>query len=135
MSIYDLLKDAASIAQKADNIDLYRKLLDVSAQALDMQNELYRLNNEINELKKTQDLLPLIERHKEAFITLKNENTELRYCSHCWDAERKLIQLFCREDRGGFYCPHCKVDGVFDVEKNDTFNRQFDTAVCDHSFV
>lgn len=87
MSIYGLIKDAASIAQKADNIDLYRKLLDVSAQALEMQNELYRLNNEISELKKIQDLLPLIERHKEAFITRKDENGGLRYCSHCWDAE------------------------------------------------
>lgn len=135
MSIYDLLKDAASIAQKADNIDLYRKLLDVSSQALEMQNELHRLNNEISKLKEVHDLLPLIERHKEAFITLKNENTELRYCSHCWDAEKKLIQLFCREDRGDFYCPHCKVDGVFDVEKNDTFYRQPDTAACDFSSI
>ena len=46
MGLYEALKDAVSIAQKADNIDLYRKLLDLSAQALDMQSEIARLKRE-----------------------------------------------------------------------------------------
>ena len=34
MSLYDAMKDVISIAQKADNIELYRQLLDLSAQAI-----------------------------------------------------------------------------------------------------
>ncbi len=43
MSFYDGFKDVLSVAQKADNIDLYRKLLDLSAQALEMQDEITQL--------------------------------------------------------------------------------------------
>ena len=36
MGIYDGIKDVAKVMQQADNIELYQKLLDLSAQALDM---------------------------------------------------------------------------------------------------
>ena len=39
MGLYDKLKDVAKIAQKADNIDLYRQLIDLSSQALDLLEE------------------------------------------------------------------------------------------------
>ena len=38
MGLYDGIKDVAKVVQKADNIELYQKLIDLSAQALDMQN-------------------------------------------------------------------------------------------------
>ena len=38
MGLYDGIKDVAKVVQKADNIELYQKLLDLSSQALDMQN-------------------------------------------------------------------------------------------------
>ena len=37
MWLYDAMKDVAKLAQKADNIELYQRLLDLSAQALDLQ--------------------------------------------------------------------------------------------------
>lgn len=40
MGIYDAFKDALNVAQKADNIELYRQLLDLSAQVLDLQAEM-----------------------------------------------------------------------------------------------
>ena len=50
---------------------------------------------------------------------MKGEEPILRYCSHCWDADEKLVQLLCDEDTGSFECPHCKVQGVYDKAKND----------------
>ena len=52
MGLYEGIKDAIGIAQKADNIELYRQLLDLGAQALDMQAEITRLREENAELKK-----------------------------------------------------------------------------------
>ena len=52
MGIYDAFKDALNVAQKADNVELYRKLLDLSAQALDLQAENARLKEENAELRK-----------------------------------------------------------------------------------
>lgn len=51
MGLYDGIKDVANIIQKADNIELYGKLLDLSAQALELQNENTRLIEENNKFK------------------------------------------------------------------------------------
>ena len=56
MGIYEGLKDAINIAQKADNIDLYRKLLDLSKEALDLQEENARLRQELSTLKDEEDI-------------------------------------------------------------------------------
>ena len=46
MAFYDAFKDAIALAQKADNIELYKQLLDLSAQALDLQAENAKLKEE-----------------------------------------------------------------------------------------
>ena len=43
MGLYEGIKDVAKVVQQADNIDLYKKLLDLSSQALDMQAEIASL--------------------------------------------------------------------------------------------
>ena len=123
MGLYEALKDAVSIAQKADNIDLYRKLLDLSAQALEMQSEIAKLKEENTELKKRRVLSDEIVRHKEPCITLKNDADKLYYCSHCWDSQQLLIQLNCHQN-GTFECPHCKAKGNYD----DEIKKQADIA-------
>ena len=124
MGVIDTLKDVISIAQKADNLDLYRKLLDLSAQALDMQSEIANLKEENARLKRKQDLSSSIQRHKESFITIEGEEPMLRYCSHCWDTGEKLVQLVCEESSGTFNCPHCKMQGAYDVERYNASYRQ-----------
>lgn len=116
MGLYDAMKDAVSLAQKADNIELYRQLLDLSAQALELQAEVSRLREENAELKKRSDTASKIIRHEEPCITLKGDEVVLYYCSHCWDSEQLLIQLNCHDD-GIFHCPHCKSSGIYDPKK------------------
>ena len=41
-----------ALAQKADNVELYKQLIDLSSQALDMQTEIAKLREENSELKK-----------------------------------------------------------------------------------
>ena len=43
MGLYDGIKDVAKIVQQADNVELYLQLIDLSAQALDMQAEITKL--------------------------------------------------------------------------------------------
>ena len=115
MGFYEAIKDVAKLAQKADNVELYRQLLDLSAQALDLQAENTRLKEENAELKKRKDLANKIIRHKEPYITLKNDVTDLCYCSHCWDSQQMLIQVNCHKN-GAFECPHCKATGIYSNE-------------------
>lgn len=51
MGLYDGIKDVAKIVQQADNVELYRQLIDLSAQALDMQAEITKLKEENKILK------------------------------------------------------------------------------------
>lgn len=94
MAFYDAFKDVIDIAQKADNIDLYRKLLDLSRDVLDLQNEVYKLSEENERLKKEMSEEQEIVRHKgENYITLKDDEQQIPYCSNCWGSDHKLIQL------------------------------------------
>lgn len=116
MSFYDAFKDAISVAQKADNVELYRQLLDLSAQALDLQAEVARLREENHELKKSKDISEKIIRHEEPVVTIDGDEKRLYYCSHCWDSQQLLIQINCHID-GTFNCPHCQSSGNYDNEK------------------
>ena len=57
MGLYDNLKDIALVLQKADNVDLYKQLIELSSQALDIQNQLVRLSQENQELKQIRNLI------------------------------------------------------------------------------
>lgn len=93
MSFYDAMKDAVSLAQKADNIELYRQLLDLSAQALEMQAEIAKLKEENSTLKKSKDLDAEIEYHIDPFVTKKTDTVTIKYCAACWADKRKLVAL------------------------------------------
>lgn len=101
MGLYEGIKDAIGIAQKADNIELYRQLLDLGSQALDMQAEITRLREENEELKKANDLESRIIMHKENYITLKDDAEEIHYCPNCWGLTHKLIP---KTENGCYEC-------------------------------
>ncbi len=104
MGFYDAFKDAINLAQKADNIELYRQLLDLSAQALDMQEEIAKLRLENQQLKNSLDRENDIVYHKtkkinelyheHPYITLASDEQCIRYCAICWGLEKKLIPLY-----------------------------------------
>lgn len=107
MGLYEGIKDVASIAQKADNIQLYKQLLDLGAQALDMQDEIRKLKEENAELKKEKNLESKIIRHNQPYITLSDDENNLKYCATCWDNNRKIIQMKTL-DNMKYYCHACK---------------------------
>ncbi len=123
MSLYEGIKDVAKVVQQADNVELYRQLLDLSASALDMQDEINKLKEENADLKKKRDVSDKIIRHMEPCITLKDDELNLYYCSHCWDVSKLLVQVNCHSD-GTFHCPHCKASGNYDNVKKAQNDRE-----------
>jgi cytochrome c len=101
MNFYDAFKDALDVAQKIDNIDLYRKLLDLSRDALDLQNEIYKLSEEnrslkaeLNAMKSTEDLESDLELQPEGYyvrVSERNAGKKIKYCAACWQNIRKLM--------------------------------------------
>ena len=114
MGLYEGIKDVAIVMQQADNIKLYQQLLDLCAQALELQSEVNRLTKENEVLRKKQDIESKIVRHDGLFVTL-GDDTSIVYCSHCWDSERKLIQL--EVDLNESFCPHCKIESYCSIKR------------------
>lgn len=106
MGLYEGIKDVAKVVQQADNVELYRNLLDLSAQALDMQAQIAALQKENEELKNELLNKKRIIRHKGIYITLEGEE-EIVYCSACYGKENKFIQMF-NYDAGRYECPVCR---------------------------
>lgn len=109
MAIYDIVKDAIGIAQKADNIDLYKKLLEIGQMALDLQNENAEMKKKIEELTRSKHFEEDIVRHIQPYYTLKSdgEDSSIYYCSTCYGKENKKIQMVS-SDNGKLWCPACK---------------------------
>ena len=106
MGLYESIKDIAKVVQQAGNIELYKQLLDLGSQALDMQDEIRKLKEENFELKKLKDIEEKIIRHSQPYITFKDDEHQFKYCAICWGDKEKVIQL--RElDADTFYCKLC----------------------------
>ena len=73
MGLYEGIKDVARIVQQADNIELYKTLLDLGAQALDMQEEIFLLQKQNEDLKTELNRKQSIIRHKGLFTIVKDE--------------------------------------------------------------
>ena len=118
MAIYDIVKDAIGIAQKADNIDLYKTLLEIGQMALDLQNENAELKKRIDELTQSRQVEEDIVRHTEPYYTLKSdgENSSIYYCSTCFGKENKKIQMV-PSDNGKLWCPACKTSIYTNIGK------------------
>lgn len=115
MSFYDALKDVIGIAQKSDNIELYRQLLDLGAQALEMQAEIAKLREENAELKRVHDMEQEILYHLDAYVTKKTDSIPIKYCAACWVDKKKLVPM---QDVGmaNYKCPLCQSQ-IVDNEK------------------
>lgn len=114
MGLYEGIKDAVGLAQKADNIELYQKLIDLSKQALDMQEEINQLKSENRTLKINEDIEQKIIRYSDkTIISLKDDPNGLIYCSICWDKDKRLIQV-PKKENGMYYCNVCNNSGEYD---------------------
>lgn len=115
MGVYEAIKDCVSIAQKADNIPLVEKLIDAQKQILDLMEENRKLKEDLRKNEETETVAKSIVRHKEAFITLKDDTDKKVFCSCCWGRDRKLIQVQVGQ-YATYQCQACKSYGCVNDE-------------------
>ena len=119
MGLYEALKDAVSIAQKAGNIELTRGLIDAQQQALDLLNavrekddEIRQFKDEISRLKSSMQIAGDVVEH-EGWYFLSGEDESWKWppvCSRCWEVDVRLVHLHwvSQFTRDGVRCPQCK---------------------------
>jgi uncharacterized metal-binding protein YceD (DUF177 family) len=119
MSLYDSLKEIAHTLRDEKQRELYEQLIDLGAQALELQHEVHRLTVENEEFKKNKLIENQIERHKEPYLTLRYDSERIMYCARCWDCEKKLVQVKCL-DAVTYKCMQCINRGVYEEVRKPT---------------
>ena len=111
MGLYEAAKDALSLAQKADNIELVQKIMDVQREVLEMQHQLQLKNEEALSLK--EELKSARERKKYVYEEehkwlVNPENPGLKLCPTCMNRDNFESPLGSADDYGHRYCGNCK---------------------------
>lgn len=110
MGILDEVKSVATTIQKADNIELYSKILEIQSQAMDLIEENRELKNEIEDIKKKLETKQSITYNKQMYWVKKENELDGPFCTRCWDKEQKLIRLHKHDNGWGtvfMQCPEC----------------------------
>lgn len=106
-TVKETIKDAVSIAQQSDNIQLYKSILDAYNAALELMSENADLKERIKELEKQQVTDGMLEFNSNVYWIRKGEpSTRSPYCSRCWDIDKKLVRMHLIGTEGK--CPACK---------------------------
>ena len=111
MGILDDLKSIGKVLQEAGKIDLYQKILDIQARALEMLEKIRKLEKEKQELKEKLEIKENLEYDNEnsAYWVKKGEmEKDGPFCSRCWDVDKKLVRLHPTSVEGSLACPQCK---------------------------
>ena len=87
MDLYQLVRDLIDEAKKQKNLELVDKLIEIKLAISDIQDENKKLKDE---LEQQQNVV----RHSDGnYITLEDDQQQIKYCSTCWGNNHKLIQL------------------------------------------
>lgn len=114
---YEIVKDLMSIAKKARNqevIDLAMNLqtiiFDLREQSEKDKQEIKALNERIAEILKSDVVEENIEYSHKGFFTIKTENPQIPYCTHCWKRNKILVPLAQKGVWWQYSCPECRSD-------------------------
>ena len=109
MGIFDVLKNAARVAQEAGKIELYGQILDVQQKLLEQQrqiSELEEMNKELKAKLGTKESLSF--QNGAYWIISEDVPKDGPFCSRCWDVEKKTVRLKPSGNPAFHSCPECK---------------------------
>lgn len=101
MGIVDNIKDTVALIQKMDNLDLYRKVLDMQAEVMALVEE----NADLKRKLRVSD--ELVFRDNAYWRGQGSQRENGPFCPRCWDSEAKLIRLKITKAYQP-ECPNCK---------------------------
>jgi hypothetical protein len=102
MSVYETAKEALKLVDKAANLELYQKLVDLQAQAVEQSGQILEQAKTIEEkdkrIEQLEDALTMKGNMKcqhSAYWHINESGNILDgpYCSKCWDIDHLLCRL------------------------------------------
>jgi len=108
MSIIDDIKSVTKTIQQADNIELYQKILDVQAGALEVVEENNKLRDENRELKEKLKVKENLKYERNSYWIEAGDKKDGPFCSRCWDVDKNLVRLHPCGNPAYYDYPNCK---------------------------
>jgi len=111
MGIIENAKEAVKIVQQIDNIDLYRRILDLQGEAIELTEELKKKDEIIAQLKDALDLKGKFI-YKDSAYYITDENGKIidgPFCTKCFDVDHVKCRLVPENIDPQVICPNCRV--------------------------
>jgi len=113
MSIVDNVRDTVKLVQQLDNIELYHKILDLQAEAIELTEKLKQKDETIAQLKEALSIKGKMICKDSSYFTVdeKGEIADGPFCAKCFDIDHTLCRIlpFGRPDNPEVQCPKCKI--------------------------
>jgi len=91
MGIIDNVKEIADLIKKLNDVDLYRKIVGLEGEILDLTRQNRQFQQEVEELQATVDIQHKLE-FRAPFYWVEGDKTP--YCAKCWESQKKAIHMF-----------------------------------------
>ena len=109
MSIVDNAKEIAALVQKLGNIDLYRKIVDLEAEIIELTRQKREVEDKLAEIQRGGEIIGRLRFDSPFYVN--TDGSEL-YCARCIEADRRAIHVAKTGElelrRRVYLCPHCK---------------------------
>ena len=117
MGIIENAKEAVKLVQQIDNIDLYRRILDLQGEAIELIEELKKKEETISKLKDALALKGKMICEASAYYITddKGDKIDGPFCTKCFDVDHIACRIINAPKRGEGHswewvqCPKCKV--------------------------
>jgi hypothetical protein len=112
MGIIENAKDAIKLVQQIDNIELYRKILDLQAEAIELTEQLKQKDEIISQLRNALELKgKFICKDSAYYVSDESGRTiDGPFCTKCFDVDKIKCRLVATDKEPIVKCPNCKVE-------------------------
>lgn len=96
MGLIDTFKDIIQVVQKADNVELYKMIMEAQQGVWELQNENRDLKDENTELQRTlaKKKNMIYDSKNGYFVEIKEDGKEEgKFCPKCWQKDDKAVYL------------------------------------------
>jgi hypothetical protein len=123
MNVIESLKEAADLAKKLGNIDLYKKIVELEGDIIEVTRQKLHLELKVDELQK-QIALKSAMRFKEPFYYQQGD--AVPFCPRCCENDGRAVHVIFHYENDAesrWDCPQCKQEYL--VRKPDAYPRSY----------
>ena len=114
MSLIENTKEIAGLIKKLGDIDLYRKIIELEAEIIDLSRDKHELAREVESLREKQKVRAEM-RFTDPFYYRASD--PIPFCPRCWESDEKLIHMRSSEGVDGRHYVSCRVCNTVELNR------------------